>query len=212
MRVQSSGIAITAVDPFPAVLPEVLEPSVFRASLVPMLLADDDRRYLAANRACCLLFRLPEEEVIGRCHDDLVAPERRAQLRRRWALFLKQGTLMGTSELLLPDGTLLSVDFGGVASVAPGRHLSVFLPAGWDKEAVANASTRPAPSEITEREREILRRVAMGEPVEEIAARLFLSPHTVRTHIRNARLKLGAKSRAHAIALAFGAGLFPPPG
>jgi DNA-binding CsgD family transcriptional regulator len=199
-------------DPPAPGLAEVLGPSVFRASLVPMLVADDDRRYLAANRACCLLFRLPEHEVIRLCHDDLVAPERRAQVRNRWELFLKQGTLTGTSELLLPDGTLLSVDFGGVANLAPGRHLSVFLPVGWDKEAVANASTRPVPSEITEREREILRLVAMGEPVEEIAARLFLSPHTVRTHIRNARLKLGANSRAHAIALAFGAGLFSPPG
>jgi DNA-binding CsgD family transcriptional regulator len=177
-----------------------------------MIVTDDERHYLAANRACCLLFRLPEHEVVGLRHDSLVAPDRRPQLRSRWELFLKQGTLVGTSALLLPDGVLLSVDFGGVANVAPGRHLSVFLPAGWDKEAVVNASIRPVPSEITERERQILRLVAMGEPVEEIAARLFLSPHTVRTHIRNARLKLGAKSRAHAIALAFGAGLFPPPG
>jgi DNA-binding CsgD family transcriptional regulator len=184
---------------------------VFRASLVPMLVVDDDRRYLAANRACCLLFRLPEEEVMRLCHDDVVAPDRRGQMHRLWKQFLRQGTLTGTSELLLPDGMLLSVDFGGVANVAPGRHLSVFLPAGWDKEAVANAATRPVASEITEREREILGFVAMGQSVEEIAERLFLSPHTVRTHIRNARMKLGANSRAHAIALAFAAGLFPPP-
>jgi DNA-binding CsgD family transcriptional regulator len=185
---------------------------VFRASLVPMLVADDDRQYLAANRACCLLLRLPEHEVIRYRHDNLLTPERLAQIDKRWKLFLEQGTLTGTSDLLLPDGTVLSVDFGGVANVLPGRHLSVFLPAGWDTEAVANASARPVQSEITEREQEILRLVAMGEPVEEIADRLFLSPHTVRTHIRNARLKLGAKSRAHAIALAFGAGLFGPPG
>jgi DNA-binding CsgD family transcriptional regulator len=177
-----------------------------------MLVTDDERRYLAANRACCLLLRIPEHEIIGMCHDDLVAPARRPQMRRRWKQFLEQGTRTGRSDLLMPDGTLLSVDFGGVANVAPGRHLSVFLPAGWDTEAVLSATTAPVEIAITEREQDILQLVAMGDTVEEIAGHLFLSPHTVRTHIRNARLKLGAKSRAHAIALAFGAGLLGPPG
>jgi DNA-binding CsgD family transcriptional regulator len=53
--------------------------------------------------------------------------------------------------------------------------------------------------------------VAHGATVEDIAASLVISPNTVRTHIRNARLKLGAGSRAHAIALALSSGLLPPP-
>jgi DNA-binding CsgD family transcriptional regulator len=176
-----------------------------------MLVADDDRRYVAANQAACLLLRLPEHQVLTFRHDDLVAPERHAQMRERWAQYLARGSLTGQSDLLLPDGTLLAIDFAGVANVAPHRHLSVFLPAGWDRAAVTMAAAAPAVG-LTRREQRILELVALGVPVERIAADMDLSPHTVRTHIRNARVKLGANSRAHAIGLAFRAGLLGPVG
>ena len=44
---------------------------VFERSLIPMLIADDDRRYVDANAAACLLLRLPREEVLRRRVDDL---------------------------------------------------------------------------------------------------------------------------------------------
>jgi Bacterial regulatory proteins, luxR family/GAF domain len=44
--------------------------------------------------------------------------------------------------------------------------------------------------------------VAAGRSGAQIAEDLVLSPETVRTHIRNAMAKLGASSRAHAVALA----------
>lgn len=43
--------------------------------------------------------------------------------------------------------------------------------------------------------------LACGDSTEGIAASLGLSPHTVRTHIRNLMAKLGARSRAHAVAI-----------
>lgn len=55
---------------------------------------------------------------------------------------------------------------------------------------------------LSSREREILGLLAAGESGAQIAKRLVLSPETVRTHIRNAMLKLGASSRAQAVALA----------
>lgn len=55
---------------------------------------------------------------------------------------------------------------------------------------------------LTEREREIVQLLATGLTGEEIAERLELSPETVRTHVRNAMRRLGARTRAHAIALA----------
>jgi DNA-binding NarL/FixJ family response regulator len=55
---------------------------------------------------------------------------------------------------------------------------------------------------LTGREREILDLLAGGKTGEEAAQELFLSPETVRTHIRNAMRKLEAKTRVHAVALA----------
>ena len=64
-----------------------------------------------------------------------------------------------------------------------------------------NNRRRPA-GPLSGREREILGLLAAGESGAQIAERLVLSPETVRTHIRNAMLKLGASSRAQAVAIA----------
>jgi DNA-binding NarL/FixJ family response regulator len=63
-------------------------------------------------------------------------------------------------------------------------------------------SGRDRAGRLSAREREILILLARGDSGERIAARLVLSPETVRTHVRNAMDKLGARTRAHAIALA----------
>jgi len=56
-------------------------------------------------------------------------------------------------------------------------------------------------SSLTVREHEILELLAEGLTGEQVAERLFLSPETVRTHIRNATSKLGARTRVQAVAL-----------
>lgn len=53
---------------------------------------------------------------------------------------------------------------------------------------------------LTPREREILDRVANGDSNGEIAARLYISPGTVRIHLQRAYRKLGVRSRTAAIA------------
>jgi DNA-binding NarL/FixJ family response regulator len=55
---------------------------------------------------------------------------------------------------------------------------------------------------LTERERQVLALLAEGKTGEQAAESLFLSPETIRTHVRNAMRKLGAKTRVHAVALA----------
>jgi DNA-binding NarL/FixJ family response regulator len=55
---------------------------------------------------------------------------------------------------------------------------------------------------LSPREGEILGLLSQGLSGEEAAKQLFLSPETVRTHVRNAMTKLGAATRAHAVALA----------
>jgi DNA-binding NarL/FixJ family response regulator len=52
---------------------------------------------------------------------------------------------------------------------------------------------------LSSRESEILSLLAQGLTGEQIAKRLVLSPETVRTHIRNAMEKLGARTRTEAV-------------
>jgi len=79
-----------------------------------------------------------------------------------------------------------------------GRHLAGGIAPG------------PALEALTEREREIVAWVATGRSNDEIAAELFLSPATVRTHVGRAMLKLGARDRAQLVVFAIRAGLTVP--
>jgi DNA-binding NarL/FixJ family response regulator len=60
---------------------------------------------------------------------------------------------------------------------------------------------------LSGRERELLEHVVLGETEAEIAGRLGISPHTVRTHVKNIYRKLRVRSRAAAVRLAFERGL-----
>jgi DNA-binding NarL/FixJ family response regulator len=63
---------------------------------------------------------------------------------------------------------------------------------------------------LSPREREIMGLLSQGMSGEEAAKKLFLSSETVRTHVRNAMSKLGAATRAHAVALALQRGEIAP--
>ncbi len=54
---------------------------------------------------------------------------------------------------------------------------------------------------LTRREREVLEELALGLTNKQIATRLFLSPRTVDVHVANVLMKLGARTRAEAVAL-----------
>jgi DNA-binding NarL/FixJ family response regulator len=56
---------------------------------------------------------------------------------------------------------------------------------------------------LTARETEVLRLLAEGLEQKDIAGQLFISRRTVGTHIENITRKLGVRSRAQAVALAY---------
>ena len=72
----------------------------------------------------------------------------------------------------------------------------------------------PAPDRalvaLTEREREVMTLVAAGLSNDEIAARLYLSPLTAKTHVSRIMTKLNARDRAQLVVMAYESGLVTP--
>ena len=60
-----------------------------------------------------------------------------------------------------------------------------------------------APVRISTREREILDLICAGYTNKEISKTLYISPHTVVSHKKNMRVRLGAKNVVHLVALLF---------
>ncbi len=63
---------------------------------------------------------------------------------------------------------------------------------------------------LTDREREILVLVARGRSNDAIAAELFISPHTAKTHLKRVMTKLGAHDRAQLVIAAYESELVAP--
>jgi two-component system response regulator DesR len=86
----------------------------------------------------------------------------------------------------------------GVRRVAAGQRVI-------DPDLIAAALDTGA-SPLTGRETDVLRAAATGIPTEQIAAKLSLSPATVRNYLSNAISKVGGRNRIDAIRIAHNAG------
>jgi DNA-binding NarL/FixJ family response regulator len=97
---------------------------------------------------------------------------------------------------------------GGLAVLGPQVHaalLAAAAPAMGSAAAPSGpepAAVAPPPDGLTQREAEILGLIARGLTNPEIAARLFLSNHTIKTHISRIFAKTGSRDRAAAIGYA----------
>jgi two-component system, NarL family, response regulator LiaR len=65
----------------------------------------------------------------------------------------------------------------------------------------------PAADELTVRERDVLRQIALGKSNKEIAESLAIGEETVKTHVRHVLAKLGAENRAQAAVRALARGV-----
>lgn len=74
-----------------------------------------------------------------------------------------------------------------------------------------SAVTRPTMLDsLTDREREVLTRIGMGESNDEIGASLHISPATARTYVSRLLSKLAARDRSQLVILAYESGLVTP--
>jgi DNA-binding NarL/FixJ family response regulator len=121
----------------------------------------------------------------------------------------------GASGFLLKDAPVEEL-LAAVSAVADGD--AQLSPAVTRRLLDQVARRLPAPvahgedalSELTEREREVLRLLALGLSNAEIAEALVVSEPTVKTHVSNVLRKLGLRDRVQAVIFAYENGLVAP--
>ena len=120
----------------------------------------------------------------------------------------------GASGFLLKDALpedlvhAVRVVAAGDALLAPSvtRRMIEHFAARRPRAGRATATLR----ELTDREREVLTLIGAGRSNAEIAADLFISEQTVKTHVGKVLLKLSARDRVQAVIFAYDAGLVEP--
>jgi PAS domain S-box-containing protein len=182
--------------------------SAFRNSRNAMALVDHDRLVVEVNGAFVRLVGRRRDEVVGRPVARFVvgAP---IFSPAEWQAALASEHFAGDDELTRGDGTVVAVQWDASTEVVTGRRLVLFVALStsrWGGRFRREPPLDDAPETLTMREREVVQLVAMGATGREIADELQIAHDTVRTHVRNAMMRLGARSRAHLVAKALGSG------
>ena len=112
--------------------------------------------------------------------------------------------------MVTADGGPVAVQWAATVEVVTGHRLVLFVALStsrWGRRLRRDIRSEPGSGSLTDREREIVRHVALGRSGPEIAAELQIAHDTVRTHVSNAMTKVDARSRAQLVAKAIGHGL-----
>jgi len=131
--------------------------------------------------------------------DDLVV----AALRAGASGYLGKGT---SAEALLQAIRTVAAGESLLSPVATTALIGRFLSQPQPPQGKLAATL----SELTAREREITTLVGIGMSNEEIAAKLFISQATAKTHVNRAMMKAGARDRAQLVVFAYETGLVAP--
>jgi PAS domain S-box-containing protein len=187
--------------------PDWLFSSIFDQSRIPMALLDRDRRYVKVNDALVNFYEYPRSELLGTVADSMVVDA--GGIDTRWQQLVRTNQLYGERVIAHANGSQLHVAYAA-HSMTLGerwRALVVTLSARFQSggpELIGAAPierARGAGSTLTKREREVVRLLALGSTTRQVAAGLSLSPETIRSHVRNAMAKTGARTRAQLVAL-----------
>ncbi len=130
--------------------------------------------------------------------------------------YVHEALRAGASGFLLKD--TLPVDLlnavrvvaAGDALIAPRITRRLIEEFARRPEPAAAAAAGAALGQLTDREREVLGLVARGQSNAEIAAALFVSHATVKTHVSRLLMKLDARDRAQLVMIAYETGVVTP--
>ena len=182
--------------------------TAFERSRNAMVLANGQRLIVDANPALLVLLGYTRDAVTGRPMQRIVA--HRPWTEEDWVAAMANGQFFGVTELVHADGRAVAVQWAATTKTVTGRRLTLFVALSvsrWGARFRRSPSPEEPPRALTARQQEIVALVALGASGPEIADELNISTETVRTHIRNAMDRLGARSRAHLVAKALGDGL-----
>ena len=107
------------------------------------------------------------------------------------------------------DGGRVAVQWAAHTEVVTGERLVLFVALStsrWGARFRRDRAAASGPRSLSRREREVVDLIAVGKTGPEIAEELHIAHDTVRTHVRNAMEKVGARSRAQLVAKALGDG------
>jgi PAS domain S-box-containing protein len=183
--------------------------AAFKRSRNAMVLADESRHIVDLNGAAVRLLGYKRQQAIGRSLAEfveggpLLTPE-------QWAQRLAEGEFAGEATMISGDGGKIAVQWGATTELVTGRRLVLLVALSTSRWGERFRRTLPgdalAAAALSPREAEVVHLVALGSSGPEIADELQIAHDTVRTHVRNAMGKLGARSRAHLVAKALGEG------
>jgi PAS domain S-box-containing protein len=179
--------------------------TAFKRSANAMFVVDLDRRIVAVNDAGAALAGRSADALTGERVATFLVDPAEAPDDAVWRAQVLRGESFGRRRIRRPDGSTRVVDFAMRASRSGGSVLVL----GVCLRDRAGGGSEPAhePAPLSKREQEIVSHIALGEVTPEICAALHIAPDTVRTHVRNAMAKTGARTRAQLIAIALTEGL-----
>ena len=183
--------------------------SAFAQSRNPMALVDARRTVIEVNAAFVALVGRHRDEMLGRPLWTLVAGGPLLTPAEWEHSVLRERRATGAADMLRADGPPVSVQWAATPTLLGSRRVVLFVALStnrWGRHFRRDAA-KDDPGSLTRRERQIVTLVAHGKTGREIADELHISHETVRTHLRNAMRKRGARSRAHLVAQAVSGGL-----
>jgi PAS domain S-box-containing protein len=174
---------------------------VFDRTSNAIFVLDGGRRIAAVNRAALSLLGRSREELVGTPMLATMRSADRAEALRNWRAFRASGEYFGSRALVRANGSEVRIDFAARLARVRGQRVAIYVALPRSRSAPTRSSALAGGLLLTAREREIITHVALGQETDEIAQALHISPTTVRTHVRNAMVKLGAHTRAQLVAI-----------